>query len=236
MSKRKRVPAEKCCQPCASNVYERLQHLMAPTYDKEQIDALVTQYTKSATSTSATKSPDLVCCPRAYEEAYLREPVGSERPCARGERCEGLCLLVNSPFVLREFIYPGDNTMLEAKSLCLLCRRDEISNAYYRLETCSGSAGQPVLSSHYNLVGVPGEYDIRDCIVSSGKYTGVPLPVVLHVRSAFETYESNGVRCLMQSRMRYPDDTSADSRGPFLGRRATLAEKVALSKTSRTAT
>ena len=92
-----------------------------------------------------------------------------------------------------------------------------------------------MLSNHYNLVGVPGEYDIRDCIVSSGKYSGLPLPVVLHVRSAFQSYESDGVRCLLQSRMRYPDDPSDDIRGPFLGRRATLAEKVAPSKTFLTA-
>jgi len=225
MSKRKRVLADGCCQPCATDVYQQLQTLMAPAYDNEQIDALVTQYTKSATDIPSTKGPELICCPRAYEESYLREPVGSERSCARGERCEGLSLLVNSPFVLREFVYPGGNEMLEERSLCLLCRREAISNAYYRLETTSGSAGQPVLSSHYNLVGVPGEYD-----------SGVPLPVVLHVRSAFQAYESNGVRCLMQSRMRYPDDTASDIRGPFLGRRATLAEKVAPSKTSHTAT
>ena len=236
MSKRKRDIPDICSQSSASEVYERLQKLMAPGYDHQQIDALLTQYTKAATDPISTTGPELVCCPRAYEESFLREPVGSERPCGRGDSCEGLSLLVSSPFVLREFVYPDAVEEPEAKGMCLLCRRDEISNAYYRLETASAGQGQVVLSNHYNLVGIPGEYDIRDCIVSSGKYSGVPLPVVLHVRSAFKSYESDGVRCLLQARMRYPDDiTCDDSRGPFLGRRATLVEKVAPSKTSLTA-
>ena len=233
--KRKRASHGAYSQAKAGETYERLCALMSPGHDHSQIDALLAQYQKSVSDVSHAPPHDLVCCPRAYEESYLREPVGSERPCARGKGCEGMSLLVSSPFVLREFVYPGKKEG-DAKSLCLLCRREEISNAYYRLETGNDSqASELALSDHYNLVGVPGEYDVRDCIVSSGKYTGLPLPVVLHVRSAFKAYESNGVRCLSQARLRYPDDTAEESRGPFLGRRATLDEKVAPSKTSPTA-
>jgi hypothetical protein len=233
--KRKRASYGTFSQNKAGETYERLCALMAPGHDHSQIDALLAQHQKSAGDVSHAPTQDLVCCPRAYEESYLREPVGSERPCARGKACEGMSLLVSSHFVLREFLYPGAKEG-DAKSLCLLCRREEVSNAYYRLETGSDIVtGGVTLSDHYNLVGVPGEYDVRDCIVSSGKYTGLPLPVVLHVRSAFKAYESNGVRCLSQARLRYPDDAAEESRGPFLGRRATLDEKVAPSKTSPTA-
>jgi len=231
--KRKRAPQQSTySQSNASDTYSRLCALMAPGHDHAQIDALLSQHQKSLREVSPCTSADLTCCPRAYEESYLREPVGSERPCVRGNACEGMSLLVSSPFTLREFVYPGKEQG-DTKTLCLLCRREEISNAYYRLETSNvNNAKDVVLSDHYNLVGVPGEYDVRDCIVSSGKYTGVLLPVVLHIRSAYKSYESDGVRCLSQARLRYPDDVSDESRGPFLGRRAALSEKVAPSKTS----
>lgn len=216
--------------PDISQLEERLKTIVDPEFDRDQIDQLVLQF-RSADQANDTDECDLVCCPRAYEEDFLREAVGSERSCARGTECEGMKVLVETPFVLREFIYPGQK-MATNRTLCLLCRRDEISRAHYRYETGHCSPLDNVrISDHYNLVGVPGEYDVRDCILSSGKYSGVPLPVVLHVRSAYTSRTEDGVKCLQQTRMRYPesDSSSSTSEGPFLMRRATLSRKVALS-------
>lgn len=222
--KRSRVPDE---VPEASAVTDRLRQLADIEYDRGQIDALLRQY-RLGQAKAADDSP-MVCCPRAYEESFLREPVGSERPCSRATECEGMHLLCDDPFILREFIYPGGESST-TRALCLLCRRDEISRAYYRYETGQRQETDHVrITDHYNLVGVPGEYDVRDCIVSSGKFSGIPLPVVLHMRSAYTAQMKDGVKCLSQTRMRYPDGSN-DTPGSFLARRATLVKKVALSK------
>lgn len=208
---------------------DRLRELLDIAFDRDQIDLLLTQY-RSQESTEAGGN-DLMCCPREYEERFLREPVGPERACSRGKQCEGLQLLVKDPFVLREFIYPGCKPQ-PTRSMCLLCRRDEISRAYYRYETGSTKIESNIrITDHYNLVNVPGEYDVRDCIVSSGRYSGIPLPVVLHIRSAYSTTTKNGVRHLLQTRMRVPGSTveESSSSGSFLMRRAALEKKVALS-------
>ena len=212
---------------------DRLRQLVDLQFDRDQIDILLAQY-RSEEADAEDGASDMVCCPRQYEEDFLREPVGTERKCARGRLCEGICLTFENPFVLREFRYPGEESA-ETRSLCLLCRRDEISRAYYRYETGHAQSSHNLrITDHYNLVGIPGEYDVRDCIISSGKYTGLPLPVVLHVRSAYTCHVKNGVRCLAQTRMRSPDDDSS-SPGPFLARRATLEKKVARSKSPQSA-
>ena len=162
----------------------------------------------------------LHCCPRAYEESFLREPIGSERPCGRDLDCEGKKLPNTPGFVLREFLYPGAPAN-QQRALCLLCRRYEISRAYYKYETAPNAVAHNMrIADHYNIVGVPGEYDVRDCIVSGSTYTGLPLPVVLHCRSAYTCDTKDGVRVLRQSRMRCPGITEPDTQGSFLARRA----------------
>ena len=209
---------------------QRLEELMAVQFDRSVIDDLIEQHTQTVKDIKEYDAP-LHCCPRAYEEQYLREPTGSERLCARGKDCEGLQLAVADPFVLREFIYPHQEPQ-DTQSLCLLCRRFEISYAYYKHETGNSRNSEPPthsfvrISDHYNLVGVKGEYDVRDCIVSSVACSGLPLPVVLHSRTAYSSYSKDGVKHLAQSRMRCPG-INENERGPFLGRRAALEPKVA---------
>ena len=203
----------------------RLCSLADIEYDREQIDTLLVHYRKAEVD-QPSESADMVCCPRAYEESFLREPIGSERECARGRECEGYHIVCENPFALREFIYPGKKPG-DTRTLCLLCRRNEIARAYYRYETghCQDTHNLRI-TDHFNLVGVPGEYDVRDCIVSSGNYAGIPLPVVLHVRSAYEPHVKDGVRCLTQPRMRFPNSTASEP-GSFLIRRATSVNKLA---------
>ena len=212
-----------------------LKELASVEYDRTQIDLLVEQYrVAEGAKTSEPSAPisaasSMVCCPREYEESYLREPVNPERPCVRGQDCEGLRVRVDDPFVLREFLFPGQEEPT-TRTLCLLCRRHEISKAYYRYETGHVPAKMQIrISDHYNLVGVPGEYDVKDCIVSSGKYCGLPLPVVLHIRSAYTSTMRDGIRYMEQTRMRHPESTD-EAPSSFLMRRATLGKKVARSK------
>ena len=211
---------------------QRLEEMMQLTYDKTMIDSLLQQHkAQEESSSTGADSFELFCCPREYENSFLREPVGSERLCARGKDCEALKIEVESPFILREFLYPNDTAKdSESRSLCLLCRRFEISFAYYKYETNPSSTSAPNLriSDHYNLVGLPGEYDIRDCIVSESQASGLVLPVVLHSRTAYTMETIDGIRHLAQTRMRFPNVDTIE-RGPFLMRRAALETKAARS-------
>jgi len=216
-----------------------LQPLTELSYDRAAIDKLVEHYSAAARpdgTDGKQDPPPLHCCPRAYEESYLSEPVGIERPCGRDLDCEGLSLQSTEGFVLREFTYPGESPG-DRRALCLLCRRYEVSRAYYKYETGHSAPGHNMrLTDHYNLVGIPGEYDVRDCIVSGSKYTGLPLPVVLHSRSAYTCHTKDGVKHLSQSRMRCPGTGGETSdNGPFLMRRAALAKQAARSESCRPA-
>lgn len=221
---------------CEPSEVKRLTELVDLDYDRKAIDELVSAYvstsaaaSSSASGSSAAVADDIICCPRSYEESFLHEPIGTQRPCARNNNCEGLTLQGTDGFILREFIYPGAEAS-ETRQLCLLCRRHEISTAFYRYET-----GQKIksdnlrISRHYNLVGIAGEYDVRDCIVSGSEYSGLILPVVLHIRSAYTCHMKDGVRHLMQSRMRCPGRSEPTEPGGFLGRRAGLTPSPARS-------
>lgn len=208
---------------------ERLSQLADLEYDRKAIDQLVSTYAEARKTADAEAGTDssgsdsnLICCPRAYEESFLHEPVGTQRPCARDQKCEGLLVQGTDGFILREFIYPGAKP-LPTRQLCLLCRRREISTAFYRYETGIKLNNSNIrISSYYNLVGIPGEYDVRDCIISGSENSGLMLPVVLHVRSAYTCHMKDGVRHLAQSRMRCPGQSDTSEPGGFLGRRAGL--------------
>ena len=228
----KRKRKDEC--PAKSDI-EELQALADIEYDRTAIDALVETYTHSTaphggTAPHVDAGPTIHCCPRAYEDDFLREPFGKERSCGRDQKCEGLMLQGTPGFVLREFTYPGV-PFGETRGICLLCRRLEISTAFFKSETGNASTSPVVqIADHYNLVDVPGEYDVRDCIVSGKKYTGLQLPIVLHVRSAYTCHTTDGVRRLSQSRMRCPFTGDSLEQGPFLGRRAALVKQAALSE------
>lgn len=209
---------------------KRLAELVDLDYDRTAIDDLVSTYVQGCKHDDVDAAAEnLVCCPRSYEESYLHEPIGTQRACARNNDCEGLKLQGTGGFILREFVYPGTEPS-ETRQLCLLCRRHEISSAYYKYETGQQLKHSKLqISRHYNLVGIPGEYDVRDCIVSSGEYSGLLLPVVLHIRSAYTCHMKDGVRHLIQSRMRCPGRNEDSEPGGFLGRRAGLTTNLARS-------
>lgn len=215
----------------------KLAELSSIEYDRATLDSLIDHYIdkNAADEADGKQVNELHCCTREYEEQFLREPVGSERACGRDQMCEGKQLTGIDGFVLREFLYPGESPQQE-RSLCLLCRRHEISRMYFKYETNVDSFSLSArISDHYNLVNLPGEYDIRDCIVSGERYTGLPLPVVLHIRSAYSAFTKDGVRYLQQSRLRCPgtaDDEENLICPSFLARRATLTAKVAPSNKS----
>lgn len=183
----------------------------SPLYPYAFIDDLVEQH-KARQQGTATTNPHVVCCPRAYEESFLREPLADERACINGDSCEGLKVPCKTPFVLREFVYPQDakeqatTTAPSVRTMCLLCRRFHIAKLFFHFESMGKDLppSQVAISQHYNVIGVPGEYCIEDCIVSHGRHTGLIMPVVLHVRSAYVLCIKQGVKHYLQTHLSDP--------------------------------
>lgn len=152
---------------------------------------------------------------RAYEEQYLREPVGKERPCIMGEHCQGLHLpqVKENAFILREFLLPTEEEeynrtgKLPAEGrLCVMCKRSEIARAFINIRADGmGVKNNVVLQDYRNIVGEEGEYCLDDCILSSHNiFQGLLDPVVLHLRNAYRLKVVDGIRYYEQWRMKYP--------------------------------
>jgi len=155
---------------------------------------------------------------RAYEDEFLREPVGNERPCLLGKQCEGLQITMakDKAFIVREFLLPSEQKEFEAtgkykpeRRLCLMCKRKEIARAWINIRADGmGMREDSILQDYRNIVDVEGEYCLKDCIISSRHvWEGLTDPIVLHIRSAYHLIEKNGMRYYQQWRMGYPKQT-----------------------------
>lgn len=155
--------------------------------------------------------------PRAYEERYLREPTGKDRPCVMGDHCHGLNLphVRENAFILREFLLPSQEEeykrsgkLPQERQLCLLCKRSEILRAFVNVRADNmGVKSHMILQDYRNIVNVPGEYHLKDCILSSPTiYQGLLDPVVKHTRHAYRLKVIDGVRYYDQWGMRKFDE------------------------------
>lgn len=154
---------------------------------------------------------------RKYEEDRLREPIGSERPCIQGNECEGLkCSKIEDQnFILVEFLLPSEQAEYDRmgnypqeQRMCLMCKRSHIARAFVNIRADSmGVREDAILQDYRNVVGIPGEYCLKDCIVTSKSiWEGLTDPVVLHVRTAYKYKEVDGVKHYEQWRMSYPSE------------------------------
>ena len=206
----------------------------SPLYPYKFIDTLVEQYARR--QNPQAEHPSVVCCPPAYEETFLREPLGDERACVHGDNCEGLKIPCKTPFVLREFLYPGKHEPADnqVRGMCLLCKRFEIAKMFFHFEAQDNDMppSQVAISKHYNIIGVPGEYCIDDCIVSHGRHTGLIMPVVLHIRSAYVLHIDQGVKHYKQTHL--PDPGQPNATCAFLAKGAALQQKEDAARSSST--
>jgi len=152
---------------------------------------------------------------RAYEEKYLREPVGKERPCIMGDQCQGMQLphIKDNAFVVREFLLPTEEEEYKRSGklpsegrLCLMCKRSEIARAFINIRADGmGVKNNVILQDYRNIVDEEGEYCLSDCLLSSPQvFQGLLDPIVLHVRNAYRLKVEDGVRYYDQWRMKYP--------------------------------
>ena len=192
-------------------------------YNFKSMDDLIETYKHHCKADA--QAPELECVPRAYEEDYMREPVGSERHCINEESCQGLQISNCSGFVLREFKLPSEEDKHEtSRQMCIFCKRYEVARLFYRYQALGKTVPECTsIASYYNLVGVDGEYCIQDCIVSQNGFCGLTMPIVLHTKCAYTQHTEQGVQVFRQTNLRTYGKNNSLQTGAFLARRATLA-------------
>ena len=148
---------------------------------------------------------------RKYEETFMSEPTGDQRACCMEEVCEGRCI-PQSPekFVLREFLLPSQLKLYEEtkrypiqRSPCILCKRLQIARMVVSARAAgTGMKDDCLVQDYYNFVNIPGEYDLKDCLLSKRTvWEGLVSPVVLHVRNAYKFHLLNGRKTYKQWKM-----------------------------------
>ena len=132
---------------------------------------------------------------RKWEEAWLlRTPIieWGERACVNGLQCQGYAACFSKKGVAREYVSPQEHAqwmsfgkwphLAMPQRQCLMCKRYAASKGYWSSRAARRSANPAnfLLVEFYNLVNVPGEYAINQCIWNQGPYMGLWGPVAEH--------------------------------------------------------
>ena len=102
--------------------------------------------------------PDVPVVTRAYEEAFLREPMPNtgERSCVAGELCECMFIDPCMPFVGVEFTLPSEAvTRPDTPQFCVLCCRKVTQKLFYDV-LFTGKEVHGVIQRYGNLCSVQG--------------------------------------------------------------------------------
>jgi len=148
--------------------------------------------------------PELEECGKSYCMDYLRKSLGEqygERACKMDQYCLAkLIILVfpetvanfkemNNPegFVCREFLLPSqerrfleERTLPSQRQYCLLCNRFYTTLHFWKYIQRDENPGI-LLQNHYNTIGGPDGYDIRNCINPTtvmGDFKGIVKPIL----------------------------------------------------------
>jgi len=149
---------------------------------------------------------------RAYEEAFLREPMPGERPCVSGELCECMFIDRACPFVAAELRLPNDP---DTAQMCVLCSRATTQKCFY--DMCYlGKPVKGVIQRYGCIFGQPGEY-ATECMLVCPRTLGMasmPVPSMSHQRNRYSVVCHGGAKHLRQHRVAHEDFQPPPSTGP----------------------
>ena len=79
-----------------------------------------------------------------------------------------------------------------------------------------GLRGDTILQDYYNIVGVPNQYCLENCVLSlPGVYEGLVEPVVQHIRTNYRILKNDdGVKYVDQWKLGSPVTSTDFRRGP----------------------
>lgn len=155
--------------------------------------------------TSSKNNVNVPVISLAYEEAFLRESVGKERPCLRGNQCEAMFIDPKNPFICTEFLLP-DEDITNERQFCVLCCRKITKQLFFDM-MYEGHRYQGSIQRYGNCCDQPGEYakEAMLCCPVKGPVHCMPLPIVNHRRSNLEVKNEGGLRHIIQHRVKYDD-------------------------------
>jgi hypothetical protein len=195
----------------------------------EHLAKLFTSQPHDTLSTAAARARfgqchEISVISRKWEEQFLHEPTGCERPCVNFA-C-GCCFagslqtgeLSDLNLTLCEFYVPAEYEKIKAAGWewpkeakpCLLCLRVEIYSRFIETRcnalSCTESINYAPIG---NIVGEAGEYTADTCFLSRpDRYEGVLHPVVVPTVFDYGIMLVNGSRHLKQ-KLPYPEDANA---------------------------
>ncbi len=145
------------------------------------------------------RAMDIPYVTRAYEEAYMREPMhANERPCARGkEHCECMFIDKQQPFVGVEFLLPGEASP-RTPHLCVLCCRSTTQQLYYDI-MFDNMEFSGCIQRYGNIHSEPGEYAKEAMLIAvqTAPMHIMPLPIVSHQRNRYNVAVIGGNYCFI---------------------------------------
>jgi hypothetical protein len=153
-------------------------------------------------------------CSRAWEESYLYSPTGVERACGFGDEC--LCL-AKYGFRMKEFLTQMEHLEVQRdgvqKSIvkpCLYDIRDSCLKSYvYCVTNNKKFSERYLMQPHRNLVGVEGEYDIRDALPLANDYL---YPLMMNISGGYTRFHDRAtdIYHLKQTGYRKPTTETQD--------------------------
>lgn len=142
------------------------------------------------------------------EEAWMVVPniALGQRFCCYGSNCQGTKVPGAKPKILREYIPLSEREKAQREPLtdelrpCVLCGRKSICDDYMAIRsTADDVKDQYTIQNYRNEVNTEGEYDLRQCFMSSStEYQGMPHPVVIHCLYWYKE-RTDGVEGYLQS-------------------------------------
>lgn len=166
-------------------------------------------------NTKMSTLPKTMLVHREWEEKFLHEPMGNERPCQNSH--SGTCFasklscngITQKDLTLCEFYLPSEMQEIESgkthewpKQLrpCLLCMRAEAFRNFLKIKCCASAVPNHVVFQRIaNIVGQKGEYELDTCFVSSpSNYEGILQPIVMPTLSDYNIVTKGGIKHVIQ--------------------------------------
>jgi hypothetical protein len=143
---------------------------------------------------------DVPVITKTFEEAYMREPIGSERKCVMGLECECLFIDKELSFVGVEFLLPSQTVVNCDQQMCVLCSRKHTQKLFYDMLYGQHRQHYGVIQRYGVVGGVPLEYSTDSLLVMppSLHVQCMPYPTVAHVRSNYKVQVRNSTRYMVQ--------------------------------------
>lgn len=159
-----------------------------------------------------TAVPDVPILTKAFEESYMRQPVGGERVCAMGDLCECMTIDRTAPFVGVELRLPHEPE--NSPQMCVLCSRAATQRCFY--DICFlGRPVKGVIQRYGCIFGQPGEY-AAECMLIAPRTLGLvnmPVPSMSHQRNRYSVVNHGGTKFLKQHRVSFEDFQPPSSTG-----------------------